>query len=95
MCSAFVESSSQDALEGPAVTAYTDGVHLVAETREELHAFAAAAGIKRCWFHRDHYDLRTERHRAAAFAAGAVLRPSRWLVQLLRLTGQRRKKRRT
>lgn len=76
------------------MTAYTDGVHLVATTREELHEFAARAGIRRCWFHRDHYDLRTEQQRVAAFAMGAVPKPSRWIVQLLRTTGQRRRKRR-
>jgi hypothetical protein len=35
--------------------------HLVADSREELHAFAAKVGIKRCWFdgnrHHPHYDI--------------------------------------
>ncbi|HEY6761152.1 MAG TPA: DUF4031 domain-containing protein [Baekduia sp.] len=57
---------------------WTGGGHLQADTTEELHAFAAALGLKRDWFQsrpgrpdRDHYDL----HRAgrdAAILAGAI-----------------------
>ncbi len=33
--------------------------HLVAVpySRENLHKAAEQLGIKRCWFHRDHYDI--------------------------------------
>ena len=39
---------------------YTDGVHLTADTVEELHRFAELIGLNRCWFHNSnhlHYDL--------------------------------------
>lgn len=39
---------------------YTDGFHLVADTIEELHAFADSIGMKRKWFQdkrKPHYDL--------------------------------------
>jgi hypothetical protein len=52
--------------------------HLLADTDDELHAFAARLGLKREWFqHRatrpwkDHYDLPDEL-RAQAVLAGAV-----------------------
>lgn len=56
----------------------TDGVHLVSDTSlEELHAFAAKIGLKRCWFSNKrgkrlpHYDLTTARKRDTAITAGA------------------------
>ena len=30
---------------------------MTANTKEELHLFAQSIGLKRCWFHRDHYDV--------------------------------------
>lgn len=48
--------------------------HLVADTVEELHAFAARIGMQRSWFqdHRHpHYDL-TEGRRHTALRAEAV-----------------------
>jgi hypothetical protein len=52
--------------------------HLLADTDEELHVFAAALGLKRAWFPRrpampwkDHYDIPDEL-RAEAVLAGAV-----------------------
>ncbi len=52
--------------------------HLVADTDEELHAFAASLGMRREWFqwkphrpHHAHYDV-PERHRARVLARGAV-----------------------
>jgi hypothetical protein len=39
---------------------YTDGKrHLVCVpySIENLHAMADQLGIRRCWFHRDHYDI--------------------------------------
>jgi len=73
------------------MTAYTDGVHLVADSRNELHEFAASAGIRRCWFHRDHYDLTNDKRRQLARAAGAVLVPTKSIVNLLISTGQWRR----
>lgn len=75
------------------MTAYTDGTHLVADSRAELHAFAAFAGIARYWFHRDHYDLNERRLTAALVKGARYVRP-RDVVVLLRATGQRRRKRR-
>jgi hypothetical protein len=49
--------------------------HLLADTAEELHAFAARLGMRRSWFQDHgriaHYDL-TVRRRAAAVALGAL-----------------------
>lgn len=40
---------------------YTDKIHLVADTLEELHGFAAMIGLKREWFQEHpthpHYDI--------------------------------------
>lgn len=57
--------------------------HLAADTLEELHAFAAALGVKRHFFHSSakhiHYDL-GEELRAPAIAAGAIEVTSRELA---------------
>jgi hypothetical protein len=49
--------------------------HLIADTNEELHAFAARLGLKRAWFQAKssgpHYDL-TASKRAIAVRLGAV-----------------------
>lgn len=48
--------------------------HLIADTREELHAFALSIGMKRVWYQPGsfpHYDLTASR-RAAAVRLGAV-----------------------
>ena len=43
--------------------------HLTADSKEELHAFAASIGVRRCWYHRGrvhpHYDLTGEQRRLA------------------------------
>ncbi len=47
--------------------------HLVADTEQELHDFAAKIGMKRAWFQAGrvpHYDL-TESRRARAVSMGA------------------------
>lgn len=52
--------------------------HMVADTEEELHAFAARLGLKRSWAHRRrngkcHYDLvPTKRARAVVLGAQEV-----------------------
>ena len=52
----------------------THWAHLTADTREELHAFAARLGLRRAWFQdhatRWHYDL-TPGKRALAVRLGA------------------------
>lgn len=54
---------------------YDQVCHLVADTLEELHAFAARLGLKRAWFQEHHflphYDL-TAGKRAQAVALGAA-----------------------
>jgi len=66
--------------------------HLASDTSyEELHAFAAALGLPRRAFERDHYDVLAERFEDA-LAAGAELVPSREIVLRLRAVGLRRRK---
>jgi len=40
---------------------YTDGIHLVADSLDELHNFCQEQGIKRAWFEKrkthPHYDI--------------------------------------
>ena len=55
---------------------HTVWCHLTADTREELHGFAALLGLRRAWFqnagnHRWHYDI-TAPKRARALRLGAV-----------------------
>ena len=64
--------------------------HLVADTEDELHEFAALLGMRRAWFqdrptrsHHAHYDL-PERARAEAVARGAVELTWRELGRMLR-----------
>ena len=49
--------------------------HLVADTLDELHAFAEKLGMRRAWFqdtkHMPHYDL-TPKRREEALRLGAV-----------------------
>lgn len=59
---------------------------MLADTVEELHAFAARIGLRRAWFQPEsspHYDLNAGRH-AAALAAGAKLVDRRELVAVVR-----------
>ncbi len=59
--------------------------HLTADSLAELHAFAEAVGIKRCWFHagarHPHYDV-TEAQRDAALANGASAVTQRELLKI-------------
>lgn len=55
--------------------------HLMADSFEELHAFAARIGMKRAWFQGDHYDL-TPGRRAKAVELGAKEVTGRDLVAL-------------
>ena len=68
---------------------YTDNIHLVATTLNELHSFAELIELNRCYFHnrkkkQPHYDLwigqgnANKRHRA--IDAGAILVSSREIV---------------
>ena len=66
--------------------------HLVSDASyEELHDFAAALGIPRRAFERDHYDVVADRY-ARAVAAGARPVSSREIVARLHAAGLRRRK---
>ena len=62
--------------------------HLVADSLEELHAFAADQGLPRRAFHGDHYDV-PEEYLDELLAAGAVAVTSRELLAVLRRSGTR------
>lgn len=63
--------------------------HLIADTDDELHAFASRLGMRRAWFQappkasHPHYDL-TPGRRAKAVALGAFEVDDRTLAQLMR-----------
>jgi hypothetical protein len=66
--------------------------HLIADTEDELHAFAARVGMKRSWFQNKslapHYDLVASR-RAAAVRLGAIELERRAFVNVMRrITGR-------
>jgi muramoyltetrapeptide carboxypeptidase len=66
--------------------------HLISDVSlAELHAFAAAQGVPRRGFERDHYDVPAEMHDALV-AAGAEPVSSREVVRRLREAGLRRRK---
>lgn len=58
--------------------------HLVCQPYSiaNLHAMAAALGIKRCWFHRDHYDIPKLRVREITSKCERV--PSRVIVRIIK-----------
>jgi len=68
---------------------WTSACHLTADAIDELHAFAALIGLKRCWFQNrrgrnfPHYDL-TEGKRREAVAAGAIELTRRQAVERMR-----------
>lgn len=67
--------------------------HLISDTSyEELHAFAAAAGLPRRGFEGDHYDVPQERY-AGLVAAGAHPVEGTELARILRWSGLRFPKR--
>lgn len=80
---------------------YDDIGHLVADSVEELHRFAASIGLKRCWFQSRtylHYDLTTARKRAVARASGAHHVGPRVILHVIyraRLFGRQRRHIRT
>lgn len=66
--------------------------HLVSDSSyDELHEFAAALGVPRRAFDRDHYDVPSEVYDAAV-AAGALSMSSKDLVRRLIASGLRRRK---
>jgi hypothetical protein len=69
--------------------------HLIADSLDELHAFAARLGLRRAWFqpHRifDHYDLHL-RKRKLAVKLGAVEVDMTWLKNRIRAKQNERAK---
>lgn len=65
---------------------WPQAAHLLADSVDELHAFAKKIGLRRQWFQdgsSPHYDLNPARH-AAALAAGAKLVEREELVAIIR-----------
>ena len=50
---------------------------------ENLHAMATELNIKRCWFHRDHYDI--PKKRIFEIEKKCTVLPSKELVKLMRV----------
>ncbi|MBA3265753.1 MAG: DUF4031 domain-containing protein [Nocardioidaceae bacterium] len=66
--------------------------HLISDASfDELHAFAAASGVPRRGFERDHYDVPASSYEALV-AAGAIPVSSREVVRRLAASGLRRRK---
>ena len=57
---------------------FTDRVHMIATTVEELHRFAQTIGLHKCYYRNPrkkrhpHYDLMNEKIRDKAIANGAI-----------------------
>jgi hypothetical protein len=69
---------------------YTDKIHMIATTVDELHRFADKIGLHKCYYRNPrkkkhpHYDLITEKIRKKAIKEGAVLVTDREIVMLCR-----------
>lgn len=61
--------------------------HLTADSKEELHTFAAKIGVRRCWYHggrtHPHYDV-TDPQRSSALLSGAIPVDTRRLSEIAR-----------
>jgi hypothetical protein len=63
--------------------------HLFSYHEDELHAFARELGLRRSWFHRDHYDVGFgKRDRALTMGARGI-----WYHQMARMVTTYRKSR--
>lgn len=82
---------------------YTDNIHLMGETVDEVHAFAKDIGLHRCWFENHprhpHYDLINKKRtplkdkegvlfRDKAIAFGAMLVSPKQLIRIAKLCYQ-------
>lgn len=69
---------------------YSDGVHMIASTIEELHEFAGMIGLNRCYYRNPrkkrhpHYDLMNDKIRQIAIDSGAKLVTDKTIVKLCR-----------
>ena len=71
------------------MSVYTNGIHLVADSLEELHAFAKGLCFPKSWFQNKkrehpHYDLTTSRAVARAVWYGAIRISSKELMVIMR-----------
>lgn len=71
------------------MSVYTDGVHLVADSLDELHAFAKGLCFPKSWFQNKkqehpHYDLTTSRALSRAIFYGAIQVSERELIVIMR-----------
>lgn len=58
--------------------------HLISDTDEkELHQFAERIGLKREWYHGNHYDV-TQSKRAEAIKNGAIAVTAKQLIEIMR-----------
>ena len=66
---------------------WSESCHLIADSVEELHVFAASIGMRRAWFQNDsrlpHYDLNKNRRRVAV-TKGAIELDRRQFVEKMR-----------
>lgn len=65
--------------------------HMTGDSAEELHSFAQALGVKRCWYHRGHYDLKGAQF-GEAVSAGALVKTPREMTVLRRKLWKRKKR---
>lgn len=56
--------------------------HMIADSEDELHAFAKQIGLKRRWYQGDHYDI-SKTKRILAIKAGAVEIPMKQLADIV------------
>jgi len=69
---------------------YTDGVHMIGSTVDELHQFAEKIGLHRCYYRNPrkkkhpHYDLMNEKIRKKAIDNGAIFVNDKMIVKLCR-----------
>ena len=71
------------------MSVYKDGIHLVADSLEELHAFAKGLCLPESWIQNKkrehpHYDLTTSRAVARAVFYGAIWVSSKELMAIMR-----------
>lgn len=66
------------------MTYYCDGSrHLVCVpySKENLHKMARNLGIKRCWFHKNHYDI--PKRRIQTITSVCTIVPSQEIVRII------------
>lgn len=67
---------------------YSDGIHMIASTIEELHEFANKIGLHKCYYRNPrkkrhpHYDIMSEKVRLKVFENGAQSVTDRTIVKL-------------